>query len=339
MTNQVKRKVIAAGIAGSNVGPSPGHGRTGVAPSGAAGPACDPHWREAADIRGREEPQDAVDAPLAVRENAIMLASPGRTGRVSEVIVRRIKKQILDGRLAAGQKLPAERDMARQFKTSRVSVREAYRSLEELGLLRIRRGAEGGAFIVKFNHEPVLRSLSLVLGLGKTSHQELTEARMLIEPSLARLAALRAGPDDIARLEQVIVHEEGEAHRESAHFHPTGLQFHRSLADCTRNLPLIVMMNALADLLADAVSGLDVKARARHRKKNCEYHRLIFNAVRQHDDQAAHNLMVRHVGDIQGRVHRTIRQQCSTVSVDDELRAAKAVRARRPRVASNGRSR
>ena len=80
-----------------------------------------------------------------------MLSRAGRTGRVSEIIVRRIKKQITEGKLAVGHKLPAERDMAQQFKTSRVSVREAYRSLEELGLLRIRRGAEGGAFIVKFN--------------------------------------------------------------------------------------------------------------------------------------------------------------------------------------------
>lgn len=261
-----------------------------------------------------------------------MLASVGRTGRVSEVIVRRIKKQISEGRLAAGHKLPAERDMARQFKTSRVSVREAYRSLEELGLLRIRRGAEGGAFIATFNHEPVLRSLSLVLGLGKTSHQELTEARMLIEPPLARLAALRAGPDDIARLEQVLVQEEEEAHRESAHFRPTGLQFHRSVADCTRNLPLIVLMNALADLTADSVSGLDVKARARHRKKNCEYHRLIFEAIRRRDDHAAYTLMVRHVGDIQARVDRTIKRQCDTGSAPPR----KTGRAPRTRGSSNG---
>src|SRR5881409_554946 len=106
-----------------------------------------------------------------------MLATVRRPARVSEAIVRRIKDQISKGRLTAGHKLPAERDMARQFKTSRVSVREAYRSLEELGLLRIRRGAEGGAFIAKFDHEPVRRSLSLVLGLGRTSHEEITEAR------------------------------------------------------------------------------------------------------------------------------------------------------------------
>ena len=110
-----------------------------------------------------------------------MFASVSRQGRVSETIVRRIKKQISDGRLVAGHKLPAEREMARQFKTSRVSVREAYRSLEELGVLRIRRGADGGAFIAAVDHEPVLRSLALVLGLAKTSHKELTQARLLIE--------------------------------------------------------------------------------------------------------------------------------------------------------------
>src|SRR5262245_6198118 len=113
-----------------------------------------------------------------------MLRRP-RASRVSEKIVGRIKKQISDGSLPVGHRLPAEREMARQFKTSRVSVREAYRSLEELGLLQIRRGAEGGAFVEPVDHEPVRRSLSLVLGLGKTSHSELTEARMMIEPLIA----------------------------------------------------------------------------------------------------------------------------------------------------------
>src|SRR5216684_5093069 len=126
-----------------------------------------------------------------------MLQSVGRQGRVSETIVRRIKKQISEGRLLAGHKLPAEREMARQFKTSRVSVREAYRTLEEVGVLRIRRGAEGGAFVAQLDHEPVLRSLALVLALGGTTHKELTEARMLIEPPIARLAAMRASKDDI----------------------------------------------------------------------------------------------------------------------------------------------
>src|SRR4029078_4215959 len=142
-----------------------------------------------------------------------MFSSSGRSHRVSDVIARRIKQQISDAGLTAGHKLPAERDMARQFKTSRVSVREAYRSLEELGLLRIRRGAEGGAFIAQFDHEPVRRSLSAVLGMGTTSHNEVAEARLLIEPSIARLAALRARPEDIAKLERVLIREEEEVRR------------------------------------------------------------------------------------------------------------------------------
>src|SRR5258707_12853446 len=119
-----------------------------------------------------------------------MFLNSGPTNRVSDAIARRIKKQISDGRLMAGHKLPAEREMARRFKTSRVSVREAYRSLEELGVLRIRRGADGGAFVAKLDHEPVLRSLALVLRLGRTSHRHLTEARMLITPPIARPPAL-----------------------------------------------------------------------------------------------------------------------------------------------------
>lgn len=234
-------------------------------------------------------------------------ADTGRTDRVSEIIARRIKKQISDGRLLAGHKLPAERDMARQYKTSRVSVREAYRSLEELGLLRIRRGAEGGAFIAQFDHEPVRRSLSLVLGLGKTSHNEVTEARMLLEPSIARLAAARAQTEDLAKLELVLIQEEAEVRRPATDSGTTAGRFHRAIADCARNVPLVVLMNALADLTAESVSALDAKIRTRHRRKNCEYHRQIFEAIRARDGDKAYLLMVRHVGDIQERVSRTMK--------------------------------
>jgi DNA-binding FadR family transcriptional regulator len=241
-----------------------------------------------------------------------MFLNSGSTNRVSDAIARRIKKQISDGRLTAGHKLPAEREMARQFKTSRVSVREAYRSLEELGLLRIRRGAEGGAFIAKFGHEPVRRSLSLVLGLGKTSHNEVTEARVLIEPSIARLAALRARPEDIAKLERVLMQEEEEVGLHGLESGTTAGQFHRAIADCTHNVPLVVLMNALADLTAESVSHLDAKIRSRHRRKNCEYHRKILATIRAKDGDKAYALMLQHVGDIQHRVSRTLKQAVRT---------------------------
>src|SRR5437763_3184626 len=186
-----------------------------------------------------------------------------RSGRVSETIARRLKKQISTGALIPGEKLPPERHMAQRFRTSRVSVREAYRSLEELGLLTIRRGAEGGAFIADLDHGPVMRSLSLMLRLGKTTNDEITEARLLIEPPIARLAARRARPEDIERL-QYVVRQQENALRRRGDYSPFGLQVHLSGAVCARNLPLKVLLDALSDLTVDVVAGLDLPFGVRH---------------------------------------------------------------------------
>jgi GntR family transcriptional repressor for pyruvate dehydrogenase complex len=227
---------------------------------------------------------------------------------VSETIVARIQSGISQGRLRPGERLPAEREMARRFKTSRVSVREAYRSLEEIGLLRIRRGAEGGAFISDVDDEPVIRSLSLMLRLGKTSHEELTEARLLIEPPIARLAALRAGPADIARLDEVVRKQEA-AFTRTGDCRPYDLLFHRTLAECAKNLPLKALMNSLSDLTVEVVSGLALSRPAQH--KVCEFHRLIAEAVSRRDGDTAFVAMQRHIADVQGRLAETMTAQAA----------------------------
>lgn len=208
--------------------------------------------------------------------------------------------------------------MALRFRTSRVSVREAYRSLEELGLLTIRRGAEGGAFIADLDHRPVMRSLSLMLRLGKTTHQEITEARLLIEPPIARLAARRAGPEDIDRLQRVVDRQES-ALEKRGDYRPFDLQFHRSVADCSGNLPLRLLMHALSDLTVEVVAELDLSEGVQHQV--CDSHRMLVEAIRRHDEDAAYSLMLHHVADIQARVGRALAK---------ELRATKLV------VAKNG---
>jgi GntR family transcriptional repressor for pyruvate dehydrogenase complex len=232
-----------------------------------------------------------------------------RSGRVSETIARRIKKQISDGALVPGEKLPAERHMAQRYRTSRVSVREAYRSLEELGLLTIRRGAEGGAFIADIDHRPVMRSLSLMLRLGKTSNDEITEARLLIEPPIARLAARRARPEDVERL-QAVVRQQEAALRRHGHYGPFDLQFHRSVAECARNLPLKVLMDALSDLTVEVVAGLDLPSGVQHQV--CDSHRLIADAIGQRDEEAAYELMLHHVAQIQARLGKALARRRRT---------------------------
>lgn len=234
--------------------------------------------------------------------------------RVSEVIATRIKRQMSSGKLTAGQKLPAEREMARKYKTSRVSVREAYRSLEELGLLVIRRGADGGAFIAAPDHNPIQRSLSLLLQLGRTSHQELTEARLLIEPPIARLAARRARPADIAKLRTVLERQEAALARKG-HFRGHSLQFHRAVADCAGNLPLLTLMNSLADLTLEIVTKIDTPRPVK--QGICQFHRSIFEAIERHDEEAAYRLMREHIGEVQEEIGLTIAETLREGQTDD----------------------
>jgi GntR family transcriptional regulator, transcriptional repressor for pyruvate dehydrogenase complex len=226
-----------------------------------------------------------------------------RAGRVSESIARRIQNQISDGVLTPGAKLPAERDMAVRYRTSRVSVREAYRSLEELGLLTIRRGAEGGAFITDLDHRPMMRTLELMLRLGKTTHEEITEARLLIEPPIARLAARRALPEDIERLDAVVRHHQLTLERRGR-YRPVDLNFHRVVGECARNLPLKTLMDSLSDLTVESVANLDIPPEVQ--RGVCESHRLIADAIQRHDEMAAEHLMLAHVMEIQERVGRTM---------------------------------
>ena len=84
---------------------------------------------------------------------------PVRRKRVSRLIEEQIKQAIFKGRYPMGGKLPTERELAEMFDVSRTSIREALRSLERSGLIRIRKGVQGGAYIAKGGHEHVVESM------------------------------------------------------------------------------------------------------------------------------------------------------------------------------------
>ena len=237
----------------------------------------------------------------------LMLKLPkSTTGRVSTEIAAGIQNAIREGRVRPGEKLPSERDMAKQLEVSRVSVREAYRSLAELGLLVVKRGAEGGAFINDLDHQPVTRSLSLMLSLGRTSLQELTEARVLLEPMIARVAAQRADAASIARLDDLVLKQEA-AIKGDGDLRRYDLQFHRLVAACTQNMPLIIVMNALADLALEAISQMDIGRDVNEHVVN--FHGRIADAIRRGDAEAAQHIMLGHVHDVQLRLGKALERQ------------------------------
>ena len=120
---------------------------------------------------------------------------PIKSTRIYEEIVRQVKALIAEGRLKSGDQLPPERDLAAQFKVSRTSVREALRTLESLGLIEIRPGE--GTFVREVSVESLIEPLAHVILSQREAVGELFEARRLLEPALAGLAARRATQDDL----------------------------------------------------------------------------------------------------------------------------------------------
>ncbi len=124
--------------------------------------------------------------------------------RVFQDLVNQIEGAILDGRLKVGDKLPPQRDLVEMFQTSRASLREALRVLEQKGLIDIKLGVSGGAVIKAVDTEPVTESLALLIQHQKVSLEELAEFREGVEGNVAALAAGRATRAEIAKLKDLL---------------------------------------------------------------------------------------------------------------------------------------
>jgi len=220
--------------------------------------------------------------------------------RVSEEIAGQLKRAILAGKIKPGDKLPTERELVEQFRTSRVSVREAVRALEHLGLVRIQRGHGGGTYVTGTDHRRVAESFWLRMQLSKGTLNHLTEARLLLEPGLCRLAAERATAQDLARLEAV-VREQEDAVKTGKDTTSYDLKFHRILIDAARNPILGLTTVSVIDLLVNALQEARVGAGLTAHVVN--FHRAIYNALCERDGGKAARLMADHVADIQKRLH------------------------------------
>jgi DNA-binding FadR family transcriptional regulator len=133
---------------------------------------------------------------------------PIRQLRVSEEVAGQLKQSIHLGHFKAGDKLPAERDLAEEFKVSRVAIREALRRLENSGFITTRQGATGGAYVTDLTFEYLANAFLDLFLTDKISIPELHRVRLLIEPEIARLAALAIRPEYAQRLEKALECEE-----------------------------------------------------------------------------------------------------------------------------------
>jgi DNA-binding FadR family transcriptional regulator len=235
--------------------------------------------------RGTDPAEGAGEASLE------LVLRPIRSRNLFEETVGRLGQAMQLGVVPAGSRFPSERDLAEMLGVSRVTVREALRALEQAGRIELRRGRQGGAFVVaqSAGSPSAARARKAVRQLGE-SLDDLLEYRWAVEPAAASLAAEKAGEEDVALLLELF-----EASQEATPdgFRSADTQLHFSIAEIARS-PLIA--SGVAEVQASlheifhVLPILSESIRHSH-----DQHRLVIDAIAAGERQQAREAMEEHL--------------------------------------------
>jgi GntR family transcriptional regulator, transcriptional repressor for pyruvate dehydrogenase complex len=183
------------------------------------------------------------------------LFKPAKPQRAFEQITRQIELLITEGHLKPGDKLPTERALAAQLEVSRNTLREALRMLEIAGVLTLRRGASGGAFVAVADRQTLNDVLIGTLKLTDFSVADLTQAMRAITVMLFQAALPKISEDDFRAMESNI--QEAERVKDDPRKRSELLiHFYRLLAEATGNQILVAIADVFVELLKGWVARL-----------------------------------------------------------------------------------
>jgi DNA-binding FadR family transcriptional regulator len=223
--------------------------------------------------------------------------SPLRTRRIFEEICERIRRDMASGKLRPGDKLPAERDLAQQFAVSRNAVREALRSLEVAGIVRLQKGVKGGAVILEGDPDLITRSIRDMFFLGRISLDSLTEARTHVMQMAIGLAVPRMTPDILSALEENNVRFASLSQwARMAERAAIGREFYTLIANATRNEVIVMMVDALTAIVMQEVVDYNFSVLA----STIDSRRRLIAHLKQRDSAAAIHEITEHLQ----RLHR-----------------------------------
>jgi GntR family transcriptional regulator, transcriptional repressor for pyruvate dehydrogenase complex len=241
----------------------------------------------------------AARASLRLRLDRI---EPIRKTRVAEEIADRIRTLMLDGVFPPGRPLPAERQLAQRFGVSRGSVRDAFRTLETIGLIVTRHGQ--GTFPQELDVDRLVAPLTSVLNYRQDLQTELLDVRRMFEPAIVRSAASRITAEDLADLHRILESQRRKLKAgRSAITEDTA--FHAALARATRNQVVVSIMATLNDLLVESRKRT-LKQSGRPRRSLLG-HEAVVAALERRDAHAAAEAMREHIDQIADLLQRPAR--------------------------------
>jgi len=206
--------------------------------------------------------------------------------RLYHTVANKLLELIDSGVFPPGSRLPGERDLAKRFGVSRVSVREAEIAMQAQGRVEIKVGS--GVYVLDRSNLPVY-------GLPKVGPFELTEARALFEGESAALAAPMITDKDLTHLEYLIDVMTGKAEGEFT-ADEADAEFHLTIARATNNHAILFVIDSLWKMRTEAAQLQEVYKTvctkdSSHRE---DEHRVILNALKRRDSVAARTAMRAH---------------------------------------------
>lgn len=221
--------------------------------------------------------------------------------RTFEVIVEMLKDRIFSGEYRPGDRLPPEREAAEMLGVGRPAVREAYRALELVGIVKIRKGKQGGAFITERDRQTVTETLSDLIRLRRVDMSHLTQARLVLEKDVAELAMRRVGAEEIARL-KVCIEAAIDQSKRGITATVENLQFHMLLGEMSGNPILSMMLASTLDLLQMVIGA--VAPGPEVSLVNAEEHYAIIDALQSGDVERLRPVLEDHIRRSNGELMR-----------------------------------
>lgn len=213
--------------------------------------------------------------------------------KAADVLASHLRDEIVQGRIANGEMLPNERELADNSGLSRSSVREALRMLEIEGLLITKQGRNGGSMVCQPSRDTIVKTVNLYISSRKTRLSSLVEARSAIEPSAAMLAARYRTAEDV---EAISAHHQRllDSLDDLDGFLRANIDWHMAIVHASHNDLLIAFMESIAQSVYAVTNVEDLNPEG-VRQKVAKVHGLITDAIKAGDPAEAKRLMDRHV--------------------------------------------
>ena len=219
---------------------------------------------------------------------------PVRANSVAYQIVLQVRDALFSGDLKPGHPIGSEKALAESFGVSRITVRDALRTLETMGIVEIRVGAAGGARIAEGNIDRFADALAIQLKLAGISAHEMIGAQIAVEGAAAEMAAADRTAADLKKLRALLEKAAGLLD-DPAGFTQSGQRFHLAVAEASGNRALVAQFKALRHIVWPRHA---VRTNREIAERVLRTHAQLYEMIENSDGQGARELMCAHLESI-----------------------------------------